>query len=92
MSRGWVYPADVKAKVIAQFDRTWKTFASPSAAAAAIGKEYGVSKTTVYTWVADAGRWPVTRASRVLELEEENARLREELRLYREACSGQTDA
>lgn len=91
MSRGWVYPADVKAKVIAQFDRTWKTFASPSAAAAAIGKDHGVSKTTVYTWVADAGRWPVTRAARVLELEEENARLREELRLYRETDSADMD-
>lgn len=91
MSRGWVYPANVKEKVVRQFEQTWKTYASPSAAAAAIGKEHGVSKTTVYTWVADAGRWPVTRASRVLELEEENARLREELRLYRDTFNPDSD-
>ena len=85
MSRGWVYPEQVKRRVIDEFDRTWRTYPSPSAAANAVGKNHGVSKTTVYSWVAVAGRWPVTRASRVLDLEAENARLREELRRCRQS-------
>lgn len=84
MSRGWVYPETVKKRVIDEFDRTWRTYASPSAAASAVGKNHGVSKTTVYSWVADAGRWPVTRASRVLDLEAENARLRAEVQRLHE--------
>ncbi|WP_151550186.1 MULTISPECIES: transposase [Corynebacterium] len=86
MSKGWSFPPTVRTQVVDEFVTTWKSYGSPSAAAASIGKTHGVSKTTVYSWVADAGQWPVTRAARVLKLEAENAQLREEIRRLRACC------
>ena len=41
-----------------------------------VGREYGVSKHTIYTWKAKYGGMDVSEAQEVKQLREENARLK----------------
>lgn len=66
-------------RALEEFTATWKDYPSPTAAAVDIARELGVGKTTLVDWARDAGVWPTTRASRVLELQAEIRRLRAQL-------------
>lgn len=71
-------------RVMEEFEQTWRTYSSPTRAAHEIGRKHGVSKTTVFDWMRDEGKWPTTRASRVLELEAQLMALKEENRILRQ--------
>ena len=69
----------VRERALERFAATWEDYGSPTAAAVDIARELGVGKTTLVDWARDAGVWPTTRASRVLELQAEIRRLRAQL-------------
>lgn len=53
-----------------------------------LGREYGISETTIYNWKARYGGMDLSELKRVKQLEEENARLKKmyaELSLVHEA-------
>lgn len=74
---------DRKTPAVDEFIRTWTDYRYPTRAATLIAEKYGIGRSTLVGWVRERGAWPSQRAARVLELEEENALLREELRALR---------
>ncbi|MCQ4626176.1 hypothetical protein KBX18_11580 [Corynebacterium sp. CCUG 69979] len=74
-----VHPTSVREGSMAQFVETWQEYSSPSAAAAAVAKSWGIGRTTLSQWLRDEGKWPHTRVSANLRLAAENRALRKEL-------------
>lgn len=74
-----VHPDSVREGALAQFIETWQEYPSPSAAAAAIAREWDIGRTTLSQWLRDEGRWPHTRVAANLRLAAENEALRKEL-------------
>lgn len=79
--RGFVspHPDAVKQGALAQFDSSWQTYSSASAAAVSIAKAWGVGRTTLIGWLKDADLWPTATMGEVRKLRAENVALRAEL-------------
>lgn len=55
--------ASVKEDAMDEFEGTWVDYTSPTAAAIAVAKKWGVGKTTLVDWLRDADRWPTQRTA-----------------------------
>ncbi|WP_115686496.1 hypothetical protein [Corynebacterium senegalense] len=64
---------------MADFVEKWESYPSPSAAAAAIAREWGVGRTTLSEWLSAEGKWPHTRVAANLRLAAENEELRRQI-------------
>jgi len=78
--RRHAHPDNVRAGAMHQFIKTWTEYSSPSAAAAAVAREWGIGRTTLSEWLRAEGQWPHTRVSANLRLAAENERLRAQLK------------
>lgn len=77
--RRHAHPDEVRHGAMVEFVERWQDFTSPSAAAAAIAKEWGIGRTTLAEWLRAEGQWPHTRVSANLRLAAENEKLRRKL-------------
>lgn len=78
MSSSGGYSQHVRQTVVSEFEKTWRYLGSPTRAATVIAHANGVSKTTAVDWLREAGKWPTTRVSAALKLQEEVVALRKE--------------
>ena len=78
--RVFMHSQHVRLGAMDEFVEHWKEYNSPSAAAAAIAKSWGVGRTTLSEWLRAEGKWPHTRVSANLALAAENERLRNQVK------------
>lgn len=69
--------ASVKENAMDEFDRTWVDYTSPTSAAIAVAKKWGIGKTTLVDWLRHADQWP---AQRTASYQREILRLRKQIR------------
>lgn len=74
------YDAEFREDVVTALQAALDVFPSTSAAAEAVGREFGVSRDSVRRWATEAGQWEAHNSMRLRSLMAENARLRAQLR------------